>query len=61
MSNEFYCPLVQECLGESRRRLCAAETVDFTQGDVVEAVRASHPGGVDAVLDVVSGLPPSGT
>ena len=37
------------------RSLGAAETVDFTRGDVVEAVRASHPGGVDAVLDVVSG------
>ncbi len=40
---------------EYLRRLGAAETVDFTQGDVVEVVRASHPGGVDAVLDVVSG------
>src|SRR2546423_13263229 len=40
---------------ESLRSLGAAETVDFTHGDVVEAVRASHPGGVDAVLDVVSG------
>jgi len=37
------------------RSLGAAETVDFTQSDVVEAVRASHPGGLDAVLDVVSG------
>ena len=37
------------------RRLGAAETVDYTQDDVVEAARASHPGGVDAVLDVVSG------
>ncbi len=40
---------------EYLRGLGAAETVDFTQGDVVEAVRTSHPGGVDAVLDVVSG------
>ena len=37
------------------RSLGAAETVDFTKDDVVEAVRTSHPGGVDAVLDVVSG------
>src|SRR6266567_2244163 len=37
------------------RSLGAAETVDFTRGDVVEAVRTSQPGGVDAVLDVVSG------
>ncbi len=40
---------------EYLRSLGAAETVDYTQGDVVEVVRASHPGGVDAVLDVVSG------
>jgi NADPH2:quinone reductase len=37
------------------RSLGAAETIDYTQGNVVEAVRNSHPGGVDAVLDVVSG------
>jgi NADPH:quinone reductase-like Zn-dependent oxidoreductase len=37
------------------RSLGAAETIDFTRGDVVEAVRTSHPGGVDAVLDVMSG------
>src|SRR5947209_3660543 len=37
------------------RSLGAAVTVDFTKDDVVEAVRTSHPGGVDAVLDVVSG------
>ncbi len=40
---------------EYLRSLGAAETVDFTKGDVVEAVRTSHPGGVDAVVDVVSG------
>ena len=40
---------------EYLRSLGAAETVDFTKGDVVEAVRTSHPGGVDAVMDVVSG------
>ena len=40
---------------EYLRSLGAAETVDFTRGDVVEAVRTSHPGGVDAVMDVVSG------
>jgi len=40
---------------EYLRSLGAAETVDFTRGDVVEAVRTSHPGGVDAVVDVVSG------
>jgi len=39
---------------EYLRSLGASETVDYTRGDVVEAVRASHPGGVDAVLDVVN-------
>ncbi|TMC46705.1 MAG: zinc-binding dehydrogenase, partial [Chloroflexi bacterium] len=33
----------------------AAETVDHTAGDVATAVRAMHPGGVDAVLDLVGG------
>jgi NADPH2:quinone reductase len=42
---------------EYLRSLGASETVDYTQGDVVEAVRASHPGGVDAVLDVVTRQP----
>lgn len=36
------------------RSLGAAETVDYTQGDVVAAVRAAHPDGIDAVLDLVS-------
>jgi hypothetical protein len=29
------------------------ETVDYTQGDIVEAVRLTHPGGIDALIDVV--------
>jgi NADPH:quinone reductase len=36
-------------------RMGAAETVDYTKEDVVEAVRARHPNGIDAVLDLVSG------
>ena len=36
------------------RSLGAAETVDYTQGDVAAAVRAAHPDGIDAVLDLVS-------
>lgn len=40
---------------EYLRSLGATETVDYTGVDVVEAVQASQPGGVDAVLDVVSG------
>jgi NADPH2:quinone reductase len=39
------------------RSLGASETIDYTQGDVVEAMRASHPGGIDAVLDVVTRQP----
>ncbi|BDG05039.1 NADP-dependent oxidoreductase [Anaeromyxobacter oryzae] len=40
--------------GEYVTRMGAAETVDYTAEDVVEAVRARHPRGVDAVLDLVS-------
>jgi NADPH2:quinone reductase len=39
---------------EYLRRLGASETIDYTRGNVVEAVRASHPDGVDALLDVVT-------
>jgi NADPH:quinone reductase-like Zn-dependent oxidoreductase len=34
------------------RRLGAAETADYVSGDVIEQVRTTHPGGVDAVLDL---------
>jgi len=37
------------------RRLGAAGTVDYTSGDVLEQVRRTHPGGVDAVLDLTRG------
>jgi NADPH:quinone reductase-like Zn-dependent oxidoreductase len=36
------------------RELGAAETVDHTAEDLVDAVRTVHPGGIDAVIDVVS-------
>jgi NADPH:quinone reductase-like Zn-dependent oxidoreductase len=34
------------------RRLGAAQTADYTVGDVAAQVRRTHPGGVDAVLDL---------
>jgi NADPH2:quinone reductase len=34
--------------------LGAAETLDYTQGDLVELVRDAHPDGVDAVIDLAS-------
>ncbi len=37
------------------RRLGAEEVYDTKAGDAVEALRASHPEGVDAVLDLVNG------
>lgn len=37
------------------RELGAAELVDFTEASTVEQVRRSHPGGIDAVIDLVSG------
>jgi NADPH:quinone reductase-like Zn-dependent oxidoreductase len=36
------------------RRLGAAETIDHTTEDLVDAVRMAQPGGIDAVIDVVS-------
>ena len=36
------------------RELGATETIDHTREDVVEAVRAAHPGGIEAIIDVVS-------
>ncbi|MEV4178834.1 NADP-dependent oxidoreductase [Nonomuraea sp. NPDC049709] len=36
------------------RALGAAETVDHTRGPVADQVRAAHPEGIDAVLDLVS-------
>jgi NADPH:quinone reductase-like Zn-dependent oxidoreductase len=36
------------------RRLGAAGTIDHTTEDLVDAVRMAQPGGIDAVIDVVS-------
>src|SRR5918911_1543501 len=36
------------------RRLGAAETIDHTTEDLVDAARMARPGGIDAVIDVVS-------
>ena len=36
------------------RKLGAAETIDHTTEDIVDAVRMAHPGGIDAVIDVAS-------
>lgn len=41
-------------LADHLRGLGAAEIVDFTAGPTAEQVLAAHPGGVDAVLDLVS-------
>jgi NADPH:quinone reductase len=40
---------------DEARRLGAEEVYDTDAVDVIDAVRASHPDGVDAVLDLVSG------
>jgi NADPH:quinone reductase-like Zn-dependent oxidoreductase len=37
------------------RELGAAETVDFTVGPTADQVRVAHPGGIDAVVDLISG------
>jgi NADPH:quinone reductase-like Zn-dependent oxidoreductase len=36
------------------RRLGAAETIDHTTEDLVDAVRMAQPGGIDSVIDLVS-------
>lgn len=36
------------------RKLGAAETIDYSNVDLVAAIRAAHPDGVDAIVDVVS-------
>jgi NADPH:quinone reductase len=40
---------------DEARRLGAEEVYDTNAVDVIDAVRASHPDGVDAVLDLVNG------
>ena len=36
------------------RKLGAVEVIDYTQRDLVAAVQAMHPQGIDAVIDVIS-------
>jgi NADPH:quinone reductase-like Zn-dependent oxidoreductase len=36
------------------RGLGAAETIDHTRTNLLDAVRAAHPGGIEAIIDVVS-------
>ena len=36
------------------RQLGAADVIDYTQRDLVAAVQAAHPQGIDAVIDVIS-------
>jgi NADPH:quinone reductase len=46
--------VVAVCRGENAdyaRRLGAADVIDYTAGDVVEAVRSNTPGGIDAIAD----------
>jgi NADPH:quinone reductase-like Zn-dependent oxidoreductase len=40
---------------DEARRLGADEVYDTNNVDVIDAIRASHPSGVDAVLDLVNG------
>lgn len=41
--------------GDYARSLGAADVVDYAAGDVAEAVRSLHPGGIDAVADMHGG------
>ncbi len=47
--------VIAVCSGENAdyaRRLGAAEVIDYTADDVVEAVRSRHPDGIDAIADM---------
>ena len=37
------------------QQMGATELIDYAQADVVQAIHARHPGGIDAVLDCVGG------
>lgn len=46
---------VAVCRGENAdyaRRLGAADVIDYTTGDIAEAVRSRYPGGIDAIADM---------
>jgi NADPH:quinone reductase-like Zn-dependent oxidoreductase len=42
---------------EYARSLGATETIDYTEGDLLDLVRSSHPEGVDAIIDLFSDVP----
>jgi NADPH:quinone reductase-like Zn-dependent oxidoreductase len=47
--------VVAVCRGENAdyaRRLGAADVVDYTSGDIAEAVRSKYPDGIDAIADM---------
>jgi len=47
--------VVAVCSGENAdyaRRLGAADVVDYTTGDIAEAVRSKYPDGIDAIADM---------
>jgi NADPH:quinone reductase-like Zn-dependent oxidoreductase len=47
--------VVAVCRGENAdygRRLGAADVIDYTEGDVAEAVRSRYPDGIDAIADM---------
>ena len=47
--------VVAVCRGENAdyaRRLGAADVVDYTTGDIAEAVRSKYPDGIDAIADM---------
>jgi NADPH:quinone reductase-like Zn-dependent oxidoreductase len=39
---------------EYLREIGAAETVDFTEGPTEEQIAAAHPGGIDAIVDLIT-------
>jgi NADPH:quinone reductase-like Zn-dependent oxidoreductase len=39
------------------RSLGAAGTIDYTEGDLLDLMRSSHPDGVDAIVDLFSDVP----
>jgi NADPH:quinone reductase len=43
----------REANADYARRLGAVDVLDYTAGDVAEAVRARYPGGIDAIADMV--------
>src|SRR5206468_2380316 len=47
--------VVAACSGENAdyaRRLGAADVLDYTAGDIAEAIRSRYPDGIDAIADM---------